>query len=209
MNPVTLLTVTGLKFPSMAEHIDAMGSGAKLMTAEELLHTDIPNKSTELVRGVLVVREPPGSWHSHLAARLTFLIGQHVYPRGMGMVFAQDAGFLIGRDPDTVRAPDVAFVTAARAARVGRHGYLPFAPDLAVEILSPGDRPGEVLGKVAEWLRAGTRLVWVIDPDRGVAHVHRADGSIAIIHRDSALDGEDVLPGFSCPVTDVLEWTAS
>ena len=125
---------------------------ARLMTAEELPRNDIPNKSTEPVRGVLVVSEPPGSWHSHLAARLPFLIGQHVYPRETGTVFAQDAGFLIARDPETVRAPDVAFVTAARASLVGRHGDAPVAPDLAVEIRSPGDRPGEVLEKVAEWL---------------------------------------------------------
>ena len=78
------------------------------------------------------------------------------------------------------------------------------APDLAVEILSPSDRPGEVLEKVADWLRAGTRLVWVLDPNRAIAHVHRADGSITIVHTEGALDGEDVLPGFSCPLAEVL-----
>lgn len=189
----------------MSEQIEHMDSHARLMSAEELLRTDIPNKSTELVRGMLVVRETPGSWHGQLAARLTFLLGRHVYPPRLGQLFAQDSGFLIERDPDTVRAPDVAFVTAARTAQVGRHGYAPIAPDLAVEILSSGDRPGEVLEKVAEWLRAGTRLVWVIDPDRRVARVHRADGTIAIVHQDSALDGEDVLPGFSCPIREILE----
>jgi Uma2 family endonuclease len=175
------------------------------MTAEELLRSDFPNKSTELVRGVLMVREPPGSWHGQVAARLTFLLGQHVYPARLGQLFAQDSGFLIARDPDTVRAPDVAFVTAARMSHVARHGYAPIAPDLAVEILSPDDRPGEVLEKVAEWLRAGTRLVWVLHPERGVAHVHRADGTIALVHPDGALDGEDVLPGFSSPIREILE----
>ena len=120
------------------------------------------------------------------------------------MLFGQDTGFLIERDPDTVRAPDVAFVSAARTPEIGRRGYVPFAPDLAVEILSPGDRPSEVLEKVAAWLGAGTRLVWVIDPDRGNARVHRADGSTSIVPEDGALDGEDVLPGFNCPLAEVL-----
>lgn len=205
MNSVVLTLTAELKFPAMAEQIEYMGAQAPLMTAEELLRSDIPNKSTELVRGVLMVREPPGSWHGQLAARLTFLLGQHVYPRGLGELFAQDSGFLIERDPDTVRAADVAFVSAARTSQIGRHGYAPIAPDLAVEILSPGDRPGEVLEKVAEWLRAGTRIVWVIDPNRRVAHVHRADGTIAIVHQNGALDGEDVLPGFSCPIRAILD----
>lgn len=205
VNSIALIPTAELKFAAMAEQIADMGSQARLMTAEELLRSDIPNKSTELVRGRLVVREPPGSWHGHLSARLAFLLGEHVYPRRLGKVFAQDSGFLIERDPDTVRAPDVAFVAAPRTSAIARHGYAPIAPDLVAEILSPGDRPGEVLEKVSEWLRADTRIVWVIDPDRRVAHVHRADGTIAIVHQDSALDGEDVLPGFSCPIREILE----
>lgn len=189
----------------MAEHIGRMRAHAPLMTAEELLLNDIPDKSTELVRGVLVVREPPGGWHGHLAARLTYLLGQHVYPRSAGMLFGQDTGFHIGSDPDTVRAPDVAFVAAARTSKIGRRGYAPIAPDLVVEILSPGDRPGEVLAKVADWLEAGTRLVWVVYPHRACARVYRADGTIEIVGQDGALLGEDVLPGFSCPLSRVLE----
>ena len=181
-----------------------MGSRARLMTAEDLLRNDIPDKSTELVRGVLQVREPPGGLHGHLAAKLVFLLGQHVYATRAGMLFGQDTGFLIARDPDTVRAPDVGFVTAGKTAAIDE-GYVPFAPDLAVEILSPGDRPGEVLEKVADWLRAGTPLVWVVDPERGLARIHRADGSIEIVHEQAALTGETVLPGFTCPLKDLLE----
>lgn len=115
------------------------------------------------------------------------------------MLFGQDTGFLIGRNPDTVRAPDVAFVASDRAAAV-ESGYVPFAPDLAVEIASPGDRPGEVLEKVADWLAAGTRLVWVIDHERELAQVHRADGSVELVRRGDELRGEGVLPGFTCPL---------
>lgn len=188
----------------MAEQIARMGSQAHLMTADELLRSDVPNKSTELVRGVLVVREPPGGLHGHLSARLTFLLGQHVYPARAGMLFSQDTGFLIARDPDTVRAPDVAFVSAHRTAAVGS-GYVPFAPDLAVEIKSPSDRASEVRDKVADWLRAGTRLVWVIDHDRSVAHIHRADGSVSTVRGDGQLSGAGVLPGFRCYLSALLE----
>lgn len=201
---MTLTLDAELKFPRMAEQITYMGMYAQLMTADELLHSSVPDKSLELVRGVLVVREPPGWWHGHLAARLLFLLGQHVYPRRTGMLFGQDTGFLIERDPDSVRAPDLAFVAAARASAIPRHGYVPFAPDLAVEILSPTDRPGEVLEKVAQWLTAGTRLVWVIDSDRGNARVHRADGSIDIVPASGSLDGEDLVPGFTCRLADLL-----
>lgn len=192
-----------MQLPAVAEHIARMSSRA-LLTAEDLLHNDIPNKSTELVRGVLVVRELPSGWHGHLAAKMVFLLGQHVYPAKAGMLFGQETGFVIERDPDTVRAPDVAFVHARRTAAID-DGHVPFAPDLAVEILSPNDRPGETLAKVADWLNAGTRLVWVLDPARRLARVHRADGSIDIVRAGQALDGEDVLPGFSCSLGEILE----
>ena len=180
----------------MAEHIASMG--AHLMTAEELLRSDVPNKSTELVRGVLVVREPPGTWHGQLAAKLLFLLGQHVYPRNAGMLFGQDTGFLVARDPDSVRAADVSFVRAENTWKVGKRGYASMAPDLTVEILTPGENHREVRDKVADWLRAGTRVVWVIDPEREIATVYRANGTQAIVSKDGFLDGEDVLPGFSC-----------
>jgi Uma2 family endonuclease len=104
----------------------------------------------------------------------------------------------------TLTPPDVAFVAAGRTAAIGRTGYVPFAPDLAVEILSPGDRPAEVLEKIADWLETGTRLVWVIEAERRRARVHRSDGTIDIVREDQPLEGEDVLPGFSCPLREVL-----
>jgi len=175
------------------------------MTAEQLLVLNLPGKSTELVRGRLIVREPPSAYHGKVAARLLFLIGQHVYARDLGWLFAQDTGFKIESDPDTVRAPDVGFVSYARQAELPTRGYAEFAPELAAEILSPDDRPGEVLKKVGDWLDAGVRLVWVIDPKRREAVVYRPDGSMTRIDISGALDGEDVLPGFSCVLADVLK----
>lgn len=175
------------------------------MTAEQLLTLDLPNTSTELVRGRLIVREPPSTYHGRLQSTLNVLVGSHVLKHQLGAVFGQDTGFRIASDPDTVRAPDLAFVTRDRVALITPRGYAALAPDLVVEIISTGDRPGEVLAKVAEWLEAGVRLVWVIDPDRRVASVYRSDGSVTAVAPDGNLDGEGVLPGFLCALSEVFE----
>jgi len=173
------------------------------MTAEELLRLNLPNKRTELVRGVLVVREPAGYQHGDVAMRLAAAIFTHVQARGLGRVFAAETGFTLARKPDTVRAPDVAFISTARLPDPPPRGFAELAPDLAVEVLSPDDRPGEVLAKVADWLNAGARLVWVVDPVRVLARVYRADGSESILDDTDALRGEDVLPGFEYPLSAI------
>jgi Uma2 family endonuclease len=156
------------------------------------------------VRGRLLVREPPNSEHGRIQAKLSYFITDHVRRNALGAVFGQDTGFRIESSPDTVRGPDLAFVRQERASGIPRRGYAALAPDFVAEILSPDDRPGEHLAKVAQWLEAGTVLVWVIDPQRAEAHVHRADGSLTIVGADGMLDGEAALPGFSCPLADVL-----
>lgn len=175
------------------------------MTAEELLVLDLPGKSTELVRGHLIVREPPSTYHGVIAAKVTYILGAFVYPNALGSLIGQDTGFKIAADPDTVRAPDVAFVSSARTSAIGPRGYAALAPDLVVEIVSPGDRRGELLAKVGDWLDAGVRLVWVIDPGRREAHVHRRDGGVAVVTAVDSIDGEDVLPGFSCQLSELLD----
>ena len=175
-----------------------------LMTADELLREPVPNKRTELVRGVLVVREPAGSTHGIVAMNLGIELGTFVKRVGSGAVFAAETGFKLTTNPDTVRAPDVAFVARERVPPRDARGFPALAPDLVVEVLSPDDRPGEVLAKVADWLTAGTRLVWVVDPERRVARVYRADGSEALVNEGGALEGEAVLPGFRCELGAVL-----
>jgi len=174
-----------------------------LITADELLEMSIPDKQVELVRGVLVVREPPGTGHGFLAGELFVRLHGFATANDLGVVLPQDTGFKIAADPDTVRAPDVAFVARERADLVHTERYAELAPDLVVEVLSPGDRPGEVLEKVSQWLSAGTRLVWILDPRRRQARVYRADGSVALLDLGEGLDGEDVLPGFSCPLEEL------
>ena len=175
-----------------------------LLTAEELLHLNLPNKRTELVRGVLVVREPAGYQHGDIAARLLLAIGNHVLTHDLGRAFAAETGFTLARKPDTVRAPDVAFISNDRLPDPPPEGFAEMAPDLAVEVLSPDDRPGDVLEKVADWLNAGARLVWIVDPKREAAHVYRADGRVSVLGLSDVLDGEDVLPGFTCRVGTIL-----
>ena len=179
------------------------------MTAEQLLTLDLPNKSTELVRGRLMVREPASTYHGLVQSRLHILVGAYVLQNKLGAVFGQDTGFMIATDPDTVRAPDLAFVARDRVALIGPRGYASLAPDLVTEILSPDDRPGEVLRKLGEWLESGVRLAWLIDPERRIASVYRADGSVTAVAVDGDLHGEDVLPGFVCHLAAVFEQTAA
>ena len=116
----------------------------------------------------------------------------------------QDTGFKIESDPDTVRAPDVAVVCRARVGLIPSRGYAAFAPDLVAEIVSPDDRPGEVLTKVGQWIDAGTMLVWVIDPSRVEARTYRDDGGLTMVSSDGLLDASPVLPGFTCALAEVL-----
>ena len=174
------------------------------MTADELLHTSIPDKRVALVRGVLIVREPAGYRHGCVAMRLYDQLADHARSTGAGQVFASEIGFKLASDPDTVRAPDVGFIRRERLPDPQTPGFPPLGPDLVVEVLSPDDRPGETLAKVGDWLEGGARLVWVIDPERRGARVYRQDGTETHLTGDEPLDGEDVVPGFSCPLSAVL-----
>ena len=175
-----------------------------LMTAEELLQTNLPNKRTELVRGRLIVREPTGYNHGRVTMNLTVRLGAHVERTACGQLVAAETGFTLFRAPDTVRAPDIGFVRRERLPDPATTGFAEMAPDLVVEVLSPDDRPGETLAKVGDWLEAGARLAWVIDPQRRLARIYRADGTESVLAESDALDGEDVLPGFNCPLGAIL-----
>ena len=186
-----------------AEHV-YVPNMTPLMTAEDLLQPGVPERA-DLVRGVLVVHEPPGFRHGEITVRLTIALGTYVDTRQLGRVVAGDAGFKLQSDPDTVRGADIAFVSWERMPQQSPVGFPPLGPDLVVEVLSPGDRPAETLAKIADWLSAGTRLVWVIDPERRLARTYRQDGSESILGETDTLQGEDVLPGFTCTLGAVLK----
>jgi len=165
---------------------------AEIRTAEQLERAgDIG--PCELVRGELVMMMPPGGRHGQLAVLLARELSAFVEARSLGTVLAE-TGFVLSRDPDTVRAPDVAFVRRGRA--IG-DGFLEGAPDLAVEVVSPGDRPGYVAEKVAEWLESGAAAVWVVDPRKRTVVVHEGAREPRTHGEADTLGGGSVLPGFA------------
>jgi Uma2 family endonuclease len=180
-------------------------TGTKLMTADELLRDQPANKRSELIRGRLVVREPAGGRHGRVTMRVARHLADYVEEHELGGVYAAETGFKLESDPDTVRAPDVAYIVKDRLPASEPRGYPDYAPDLVVEVLGSDDRPGQVLAKVGDWLNAGVRLVWVVDPERRAARVYRADGSGSLLAADDALNGEDLLPGFSLRLGKI--WT--
>jgi Uma2 family endonuclease len=163
-----------------------------IQTAAELLAaTDIGR--CELVRGELTVMNAAGGRHGRIAMRLGHAIFDFVERHELGEVLAAETGFFLARDPDTVRAPDVSFVRSGRD--IGQ-GFVEGAPNLAVEVLSPSDRPGYVREKVAEWLEAGAEAVWVVDPQERTVTAHVAVGEPHLFRDRDVLDGDLVLPGF-------------
>lgn len=159
----------------------------------------------ELIRGELRTMTPAGHPHGRIAVRITWPLARHVEENGLGAVYAAETGFLLSRDPDTVRAPDVAFVRRERMEEAGdAGGYWPGAPDLAVEVVSPGDAYAEVEGKVAGWLRAGSRMVVVVDPSNRTVRVHRSLTDATTLAGDGEIEGGDVVPGWRLPVRDVF-----
>jgi Uma2 family endonuclease len=174
------------------------------LTAEELLRRRFPDKRVELIDGRPVVREPAGYRHGRIAARVAAKLTVHADTNELGVVCAAETGFVLRRGPDTVRAPDVAFISKARLPDPDQITYAELAPDLVVEVLSPGDRPGDLLAKVADWLNAGSRSVWVVDASRRLIRVYGHDGSCAMLREGDRLEGGDVVPGFSCEVSSLF-----
>ncbi|HEX3149532.1 MAG TPA: Uma2 family endonuclease [Gemmataceae bacterium] len=184
----------------------ATATQGRLLTAEEFM--ELPNpidgSKQELVRGVVITMPPPKAIHGYCAAQATIAIGGFVGQHRLGILVANDTGVLLERGPDTVRGPDVAYWSFKRQAFVP-DGYFELAPDLAVEVLSPSNTRKQIDTKIREYLKAGTKLVWVIDPlDRSV-RIYRTDPDRAVfLHSGATLDGEDVLPGFQFPVTGLF-----
>ena len=175
------------------------------VTDEELLNKPDDGFRYELVEGELRKMPPAGSEHGYIAVNLTIPLGQHVKANQLGRVYAAETGFLIARDPDTVRAPDVAFVSRERVEKAGRvEGYFPGAPDLAVEVVSPNDTHTQVVEKALAWLEAGCRMVLVVDPSQRTVTVYRSLDNIRILTENDQLDGADVVPGWRLPVAELF-----
>ncbi len=176
------------------------------MTAEELWRLPDDGHRTELVNGELIRMTPAGAVHGGVSFRFAGALAVYLRSHPIGVGCIADTGFILARNPDTVRAPDTAFVAKERlpGGKLPR-GFAPFAPDLAVEVLSPDDRASEVNEKIEQYLEAGTRLVVVADPKRRSVTVHRPGGEARRLGPEDVLDGGDVLPGFSIRVAELFE----
>jgi Uma2 family endonuclease len=175
------------------------------MTADELLRLPDDNMRHELVKGELRTMAPGGAEHGFVEGELLGVVREYVRARKLGFTFAAETGFRISRNPDTVRAPDVAFVARGRLPGDRLPPTFPdLAPDLVAEVVSPSDTAAEVREKVQEWLQAGARLVWVVRPSNRSVTEYRSPTEVRELGETDELDGFDVLPGFTCPVRAIF-----
>ncbi len=175
-----------------------------LMTAEEFAEvTEIGR--FDLVRGELIRMSPAGGQQGEIASQFVFALVLHTRERQSGKVYTAEASFILSRDPDVVVAPDAAFVRAERLPPPDqRTGFLPLAPDLAVEIVFPSDRMSLVRRKIAAYLEYGTPLVLVVEPRRRTVTAHHADGTVTTYREGDEIDGGPVLPGFRLSVAQLF-----
>jgi Uma2 family endonuclease len=148
---------------------------------------------------------PAGGEHGAVTVNLTSPLDVHVKANNLGIVFGAETGFKIETDPDTVLAPDIAFVRRERIPESGiPKGYWPGPPDLVVEVISPGATYEEVNEEVARWLAAGAAMVWVLNPRRRTVTVHRSLTDITVLTEADELTGGDLIPGFRCRVAEIF-----
>jgi len=172
-----------------------------LVSADEFYEMARDGRRLELVRGRIVEMTPVGWKHGTTEIRVARVLADFVEQRGLGEVAGGEVGHILKRDPDSVLGADVSFISTERFQQVKDPSrFVEIAPDLAVEILSPGDRASEVLDKVHQYLDAGTEAVWIVDPVKEAVTVYRKDRAIAMLGREDELDGDDYLPGFRTPV---------
>lgn len=158
-----------------------------------------------MVRGEVRTTAPAGFSHGRMAMNVAVTLGQHVRAQGLGVVAAAETGFKLSSNPDTVRAPDVAFVAGKRVEKAGEvPDYWPGAPDLAVEAVSPNDRFAEVEEKEADWLAAGTRLVLIANPQARTVTVRASANEARILYVGEIIDGGDAVSGWTLPDADLF-----
>ena len=178
----------------------------KLLTADDLLRLYSEGVRGELIRGVLHETMASGEEHGEIVMNLGIILGGFVKPRRLGRLVASDVGVRLERDPDTVREPDLAFVSAEkRPLGVRNTGYLEVVPDLVVEIVSPSGRPADVVEKARMWLSYDAGLVWVVYPETRTVGVHRPDAPEVMLEEEDTLEGGSSLRGFRCVVRDIFE----
>jgi Uma2 family endonuclease len=182
-----------------------MSTATRLMTADELIRMADDGYRYELIAGERHRMSPAGNEHGRVAMSLGGQLFAFVKEHGLGAVYAAETGFILSRDPDTVRAPDVAFITQHRLDEVGVvAGYWPAAPDLAAEVVSPSDSYSEIADKALAWLEAGTQLVWVVDPQGRNVTVYRRPDDVQVLDAQATLDAPSLIPGWQVTVGELF-----
>ena len=183
-----------------------MSAIERLVTAEEFARMpESTHYRYELVEGRLVRMSPPNFDHGRIVVQLAHLLKTHLekQPAGVAVV---ESGFILASNPDTVRGPDVSFLRHERVPARGNRGFPRIAPDAVFEVLSPDDRPGEVRAKIADYLARGVGVASVIDPRARTVVVHRPGVPPVTLHdADDVVDLADVIPGFTCTVSEIFE----
>ena len=168
-----------------------------LMTAEELMNLPRGEFRAELINGELKTMPLSGLPHGRITARLSVPLATFVWDHQLGEAFMNDAGFQLTWNPDTVLGPDISFISKERLEEKGEiKGYWQGPPDLAVEVLSPGDRPGKVNTKISRWFSFGTKQVWIVDQKHRTVTVYRSELDRTTFSGSDSLEAPDLLPGF-------------
>jgi Uma2 family endonuclease len=178
----------------------------QLLTAEEFAQLPQPEDGSqqELINGVVITMPPPSFYHGQVCSKIDRKIGNYIDSNQLGYITSNDSGVILKRGPDTVRGPDLAYWSRERMPEPPRSGYPEIAPDLVVEVLSPSDVFPQILRKVQQYLRAGTREVWVVVPEDQSVTVCRPGQEQVILSNGETLSGGDLLPGFSCPIAELF-----
>jgi Uma2 family endonuclease len=180
-------------------------SQKQIVTADELFSMSVDGYRLELIKGSLNMMSPAGGRHGRLANLIAYLLTKHVSENALGQVYAAETGFKIESNPDTVLAPDVAFVHRANLGEiVDDTGFMPIAPDFVVEVLSPNDRFSRVEAKALTWMNAGTKLVLLVDPEAQLVHSYSSRQQIAIFQVGEIVDCSTAVEGFQLNLSQLF-----
>lgn len=182
---------------------NAMSTSTHLMTAEELIKLPRGRHRYELVKGELLTMPPSGEEHGAVTVNLTFFLTKFVRENDLGIVYGAETGFKLESDPDTVLAPDVAFIRREKVGSLSK-GYRSGPPDLAIEVISPNETKSKIERKTAQWLEAGVLAVWLVNPQTRTIDVRLANGDRKLLSEKDELAGGDIVPGFRVMVSEIF-----
>lgn len=181
-----------------------MTPSSSIMTADELIRLPSGKARYELIRGKLHTMPLCGGEHGVVTADLSVQVALYVERHDIGVVFGGGTGFQLESSPDTVVAPDLAFVHRSRVPRTGiPTGYWQGPPDLAAEVLSPDDSPARVIAQTEMWLSHGAREVWLVDPKKRTVSIHCPGRQPVLLTEADSLTSK-LLPGLSCGVSEIF-----